>query len=167
MQLGFGYGGSKTLLGAPFTSGDGLRRSTSRSTEMSTLEVPSMPICVAGVPVSLSARHSSPRRARWSRRVYRAALPGATYALYVAVTIALLAQIATQSAELQDAGTSAAEPVLASGALVLTITIDGPGGPLKVYCDTTTDRVGSDEVNVSAAEAFKFYQETCSRVLPD
>jgi hypothetical protein len=135
---------------------------------MSTLEVPSMALCVAGVPVSLSARRSSPRRARWSRRVYGGALPGAIYALYVAVTIALLAHIATGSAEVQDAGTGVAEPVVASGApLVLTITVDGPGGPLKVYCDTTTDRVGSDEVNVSAAEAFKFYQETCSRVSPD
>ncbi len=96
------------------------------------------------------------------------ALPGAAYTASIAVTAALLAHVVAGSADIHNAAVDVAEPPVASGApLVLTITVDGAIGPLKLYCATTTDRVGSDEVNVSAAEVVQFYQEVCSRVSPN
>jgi len=100
--------------------------------------------------------------------LFRVALPGAAYATSIALAAALLAHVVAGNAEIQNAVVGVGEPPAASGApLVLTITVDGPVGPLKLYCATTTDRVESNEVNVSAAEVVQFAHEVCSHVSPD
>jgi hypothetical protein len=92
------------------------------------------------------------------------ALPVAAYAAYMAITSALLAHIVVGNAQIQGCWTACGRTPIASGAQrVLAITVNGPSGPVKLYCATTTDRVESGEVAVSAAEVVQFYQEVCSR----
>jgi hypothetical protein len=96
------------------------------------------------------------------------ALSAAAYAACLVVTSALVAHVVAGNAEIQNAGVSVAESPVRSGApRVLTITVDGAIGPLTLYCATTTDRMGPDEVNVSAAEVVDFYREVCSRPSSD
>jgi hypothetical protein len=92
----------------------------------------------------------------------------AAYAAYVAAVVALVSQLVAGGAVSQNPTLGAAKTPAASGAaLTLTITVDGPIGPLKLYCATTTDRVSSDQVSITAAEVVKFYEEVCSRTSPD
>jgi hypothetical protein len=44
---------------------------------------------------------------------------------------------------------------------VLTINVDGPGGPQKVYCDTTTDRTPFDAVSVRPEQVIGLFRQLC------
>jgi hypothetical protein len=92
----------------------------------------------------------------------------AIYVGYTAVAGALLARMVVGSTEVQSSGSTLAEPparLVSAKRVVLTITVDGPIGPLKLYCDTTSDRVIADQANVSAAEVVQFYESVCQHPL--
>jgi pimeloyl-ACP methyl ester carboxylesterase len=76
------------------------------------------------------------------------------------VLVDAIRQVVTTARHKATAAESSARPVSATR-VVLTITVDGPIGPLKLYCDTTSDRFTSDQANVSAAEVVEFYQSVC------
>jgi hypothetical protein len=120
-----------------------------------------------GVQPAARASAAQARRGvspRWAARLPPIVLPMAIYVGYVAVAGALLTRVVVGRTEFQGAGSTAAEPParpVSATRLVLTITVDGPIGPLKLYCDTTSDRVISDQANVSAAEVVEFYQSVC------
>jgi hypothetical protein len=68
------------------------------------------------------------------------------------------------NSEIQGCSPGCGRAPVASGApLVLTIMVDGAVGRVKLYCATTTDRVASSEVTLSAAEVVQFYHDVCSR----
>ena len=101
---------------------------------------------------------------RWAARLPPIVVPMAIYVAYAAVAGTLFARMVVGGTEVLGAAAMAAEPPtrpVSATRVVLTITVDGPIGPLKLYCDTTSDRVVSDQANVSASEVVQFYQSVC------